>query len=276
MKSFLPATWDVPREIADRIGAKVGRQRVMSSGGHLLLVLHAPPAPGADSREGRVFWRKPDGSWLSSDLGPGSKALADHLDQFVEIVEDQERFEERASGATAYFSIIGALAPIHRTVRNLHAALAEARKVCPEDRDLIDLRDRAYELERTVEILYHGAKNGLEFTIARRAEEEAVTTRRMAAAAYRLNILAAFFFPLATLSALFGANLLHGLEKEPPPGPFLALAGAGLFLGIVLFIFVTRKPRPPGTVSGRGRHQATHVSADGEPPARRTRYSRRS
>ena len=71
--------------------------------------------------------------------------------------------------------------------------LQEARKLVPDDRDLINLRDRAYEIERTADLLYNTAKNAMDFTIAVRAEEESRASRRMAVSAHRLNILAAFF-----------------------------------------------------------------------------------
>ena len=61
-------------------------------------------------------------------------------------------------------------------------------------------------------LLYNEARNSLDFSIARRGEEQARSSHRMAVSAHRLNLLAAFFFPIATLTALFGVNLRHGLE----------------------------------------------------------------
>ena len=78
-KSILPPTWDVPAEFRERLGEKVGRQRAMLADGHLLLVLHRPPKGNDPERTGRVFWRKPDGAWQSSDLGNGVAALSRHL-----------------------------------------------------------------------------------------------------------------------------------------------------------------------------------------------------
>ena len=37
----------------------------------------------------------------------------------------------------------------------------------------------------------------------------------MAVAAYRLNLLAAAFFPVATVSAVFGMTIAHGVESSP-------------------------------------------------------------
>jgi hypothetical protein len=67
----------------------------------------------------------------------------------------------------------------------------------------------------------------------------------MARSAHRLNLLAAFFFPIATLSAVFGVNLIHGWESESAPIPFLAMLALGLMLGCVLTLFVTNRPPEP-------------------------------
>jgi hypothetical protein len=46
---------------------------------------------------------------------------------------------------------------------------------------------------------------------------------------------------LATLSAIFGVNLLHGFEDTPPPIPILCLIGVGLISGIMLMKFINRQ-----------------------------------
>jgi purine-cytosine permease-like protein len=57
----------------------------------------------------------------------------------------------------------------------------------------------------------------------------------MAVSAHRLNMLVAFFFPLATLTAIFGTNLTHPLEKfVPPPYAFLGVISTGAALGALL------------------------------------------
>ena len=60
----------------------------------------------------------------------------------------------------------------------------------------------------------------------------------MATAAHRLNLMASFFFPIATLSAIFGMNILHGWEDEPGPIPFLVLIMAGLLGGVFLTLIL--------------------------------------
>jgi hypothetical protein len=115
----------------------------------------------------------------------------------------------------------------------------------PDDRSLILWRDRAYVISRSAELLHNDAKNALDFAVAKRAEEEAVTSRRAATAAHRLNILAACFFPIATLAAIFGMNLNHGLgqwDRQNAPLPLIAVLAIGLALGVVLMLFTNRKP----------------------------------
>ena len=66
----------------------------------------------------------------------------------------------------------------------------------------------------------------------------------MAISSHRLNVLAAFFFPLVTLSAVFGTNLHTGMENLAPPWPFLLIVLSGVGLGLILRTYLTVKPRP--------------------------------
>lgn len=244
-KPVLPAVWDVPQVLRKRLGRQAGRQRAMFSDGHLLLVLHAPPGPDEDERTGRFFWRQPDGTWSSDQFGGGPHALTRHLDEYAAIVDRLEEQDAAASSAEDYFAVLSVLGPIHRAARNMHQTLQQARELVPDAAEIIDFRDRAYAIERRAELLCSDARNALEFDIARRAEEQARTSYKMAVSAHRLNVLAAFFFPLATLSAIFGVNLKCGLEDLPGPVPFLAVLGMGLASGFILKSFVTRDPAWP-------------------------------
>ncbi len=245
--SLLPVGWEVPQEFRFRLGAKVGRQRVMSADGHLLLALHAPPKPDDPERGGRLFWRTPEGDWTSSQLGKGQGALGRHVDEYADIISRLDEQAEKAATAEAIFALLEELTPIHRAARNLHQVLQEARKLVPQDRDLINLRDRAYELERTAELLFNGLRHALDYAVARRAEEQAYSSNQMALASHRLNVLAAFFFPIATLSALFGTNLKHGLEEMNAPYLFLGLILVGVALGAILLVAVSgRRGQRPG------------------------------
>ena len=107
-------------------------------------------------------------------------------------------------GAQDYFLLLQALAPLHRTTRNLHLALQQARELAPDDRDLIAPRDQAADLERALDLLHGDARNGLDYTIAHQTEEQTRRTYDMAVAAYRLNLLAALFFPVSWVQAAQG------------------------------------------------------------------------
>jgi hypothetical protein len=238
--TIIPATWQIPDTIRNRLGSQVGRQRAMFHEGHLLLVLHAPPKSQDAQRQGRFFWRNPQGEWASKDLGVGIRALARHIEEYEEIIARLDREEEHATTADKYFQVLESLAPVYRAARNMHHVLQEARKLCPADPDIINMRDRAYVIERNAELLYGETKNALDFAVVKRAEEQAQSTRHMAIASHRLNMLVAFFFPIATLTAVFGVNLEHGFEHEHAPYLFLGTIAVGLVLGLMLTAFVGR------------------------------------
>ncbi|HUE74269.1 MAG TPA: hypothetical protein VMP01_25535 [Pirellulaceae bacterium] len=255
-KTLIPATWDVPAEFKSRLGEKVGRQRAMQAEGQLLLVLHAPPKAEDPHRRGRLFWRKADGSWLSNELGGGPAALAKHLAEFEDVIERYDRQEDDAVRVEELFAILEAMSPVHRAARNLHATLQDARQMIAGDRDLINFRDRAYEIERSAELLVGEVKNALEFAVAKRSEEQAAASHQMAIQSHRLNMLAAFFFPIATLMAIFGSELHHGLEQYvKDPFLFYIVLGAGLLLGVVLagYLAVSGAPASRNKTSPGGR-----------------------
>ena len=160
-----------------------------------------------------------------------------------------------------FFELIRKLGPLTRTTRNLHAALQKARETQREDRLLINWRDEAYALVRRVELLQADVKNALDFEIAQQAEAQAEASHQMAVSAHRLNVLAAFFFPLATLSAIFRMKLEHGMEnwdKAHQPWTLLGVLGVGLLLGFGLTLMVTRPAKRPNTKREDCEEKQTH------------------
>jgi uncharacterized membrane protein len=236
--SLLPEDWELPIIFRRRIGDQVGRQRPMVAEGQLLLVLHAPPHPDQTGRVGRFFWRSLDECWRYSGDGDKSLTIHQHLDEYEHLVDRCEQQEESAQTADEYFKVLEQLPSLLRTIGNLHQALQEARKECPDFREIINLRDRAYALDRTAELLYNSTKIALEVEVARRAEVQARASEDMAWSAHRLNRLVAFFFPIATLTSVFGVSLKHGLEELSAPWAFLTLIGFGLLLGLILTRFI--------------------------------------
>lgn len=240
---LIPPLWQVPRVFRERMGDHVGRQRAMVADGHLLLVLHAPAKPGEAGRQGRLFWRDPAGQWWSKEKGVGLHSLERHFEEYEHLLGELARQEERASAAAEYLALLEQLSPVRRAATNLHHALQHAREQCPDVRELINLRDRAYELDRSADLLLTDVENALQVAIAKRAEEQSASSHQMSVASHRLNVLAAFFFPIATLMAIFGANLRTGWEEVWPPLPLLSVLAVGLVVGALLTAFVTRKPR---------------------------------
>ena len=241
-RPVLPETWNCPQIFRDRLGSDAGHQRTMVHDGHLLLILHAPPRSGEIQRQGRLFWRQPNGDWMSTEKG-GLSALKLHLQEFQEILLELEKREEVAEGSADYFPLLEDLAPLQRTLTHLHNSLQEARKAISSDKDLINLRDQSYQLVRSVELCQTSAKNGLEYTMAKKTEEQAAAAHQMALAAHRLNLLAGFFFPLVTIATIFSMPLIP-IPAEHSHTLFYLIMGIGLVSGILLTAFVsTRKPK---------------------------------
>lgn len=244
-KSPLPQVWEVPQVFRQRLRESVGRQRAMFAEGHLLLVLHAPPKPDEPQRAARFFWRGPDGAWRST-FGSGIAALNKHLGEFDEALAALDEAEDRADRAVDFFAILERIAPLRRAARNLHDTLQQARELVSEDGDLIVCRDRAYALQRRAELVEGDTRSGLECAIARRAEEQAASSQRMAVSAHRLNMLAAVFFPIATISAIFQMNMRHGLEGfGSQPWFFWLIVLASLAIGFILKSAVLDAPPKP-------------------------------
>jgi hypothetical protein len=232
MKSLIPNQWGVPKRFRERVGESVGRQRQMTEDGHLLLVLHAVPEAGVAERAGRLFWRDKAGAWKSGGQGSGLGPLRGHLEEFEEAVERLENRLRLAKTAHEFFEVLKAATPLHRTSRNLLRTLQEAREAI-DDRELINLRDRAGEVERAGELLVSEARDGLEFTSAQQAESQSRMSVELARDSHKLNTLAAVFLPISAVTSIFSMTLHSGLEGSPP-WFFWLLVGGGAALGFVL------------------------------------------
>lgn len=238
---LIPANWtSFPDEFRNRLGTSVGRQRCMHSEGHLLIVAHLVPEHDETSRRGILFWRDVSGEWKCSNGDPGRVALGMHMDRYSKRLDAFELQETAATKADDYLPLLEGLAPIVRSNRNLLEALEEARKAIPDARELIDYRDRAYDLSRQAELLYEDSKNSMDVAIVRRADEQAQSTRQMMVAAHRLNVMAALFFPFATLGAVFGTTLTDNWSWSNSPFPFIVFVMLSLLGGLVLSLFITQ------------------------------------
>ena len=250
MKScpLIPSRWELPQMLRLRLGHGPGRQRAMDHEGHLLLVLHELPKHGERHRTGQLFWRNPEGAWLSTLPYHGEGALERHLESFSRELDSIHENLEKADDSEDFFLLMAQLSPLVRTIRNLHGALQQAREFRKEDLKIINWRDEAYALSRRSELLLADAKNALDFEIAQQAEAQSAASHQMAASAHRLNVLASFFFPLVTLFAIFGANLKSGLESynaSDAPYLFFGVLAVGVLLGFVLTFLITLPARRP-------------------------------
>jgi Mg2+ and Co2+ transporter CorA len=237
---LVPPNWQLPDYFRGRLGTSVGRQRLMQHEGQLLIVAHRVPASGENSRRGVLFWLDANHEWHASSGDPGRSAIQMLIDDYEKAIEKFNQQEEKAALAQEYLPLLDGLAPIMRSTRNLYDVLQEARKAAPERRELIDLRDRAYEASRNAELLFQDAKNSMDVAVVRRAEEQAIASHKMGVAAHRLNTMAAIFFPLATLGTIFGTTFTENWSWSGSTLPFLLFLVSGLLAGIFLAIFVNR------------------------------------
>jgi hypothetical protein len=243
MTSPIPHNWQVPEVFRERMGSQAGRQRCMHHDRHLLVILHdIPDTETPHKREARLYWRGPDGTWqASSGGGTGIGPLRGHVELFIEAAGRLESIADRASSADEWFGLIQAASPMLRSARNMHRTLQEARELAKDDRALISVRDLAGDAERAFELIHAHAQEGLDYTIARRAEEQAQGAQHMLEAAHRLNMIAAVFLPVTAIATLLGMNLPHGLESAPAPHTFWLLVA--LSVGVGLWIKASM-PRP--------------------------------
>jgi len=212
---IIPPTWNLPEAIRIRLGqTSYGRQRAIVEEGHVLLVLHKPPGADDRAREGVLFWRNPAGEWQCNRGGPGPGGLKRHIHSYAELDHKLTAEYESSPDINSLFDLMEKLTPLVRAARNLHRALQTAREAVKGDTFLIELRDLAYEVERTFDLLIEDVRNEIQHRSARKAEEQAQLSEQALHASHRLNILAALFFPLTAIASLFGMNLAHGLDQN--------------------------------------------------------------
>lgn len=236
---YIPHGWDLPPAIRKRLGKTVGKQRLMKEDGHLLLLLHCAPRPEDDEvRRPFVVWRSPAGTWQSAPTGGGLSALEAHVAAYRTEIHQADTNVEKAKTPRDYFEVMHGVTPLQRATRHLYEVLQAAREALPDDSPMINLRDQASELERAIELVAADAKSGMEFTLAESANQQAISAEAANLEARRLNRLVAFFFPLATLVAIYGMN---------PPGDLMRNDGfwvvliAGILLGAVVYGTVATK-----------------------------------
>lgn len=236
-RAFLPASWALPEAILKRLGDAAGRQRLMAAEGQLLLVLHRAPTPNDGSiRHAALFWRAANGEWASSPESGGLAALEAHIDAYAKSMHELDRQVESASTPSDYFAILRWVNPLLRASRHLLAVIDAARDAAPDERRLINARDVAVNVERGIDLVAGDARAGMEFSLARSSEEQSRFAHEATLEARKLNRLVAFFFPLATLVAVFGMN---PPETVVVSRPFWMVVASGAVAGLVVLVGVT-------------------------------------
>lgn len=234
----LPPGWKLPEEIVRRLGSSSGRQRVISENDNILIVLHKPPLKHESHRESVFLWRNEKGIWDVSERGGGLNSLDDFLENYVRIEEALDDGYEKAANASDFFELLEKIAPVQRAVKNMSKTLQEARQVVGEE--LVDHRNKAEELHRNIELLYIDCKNGLDYAIAKKTEEQSEMQRQALAAGHRLNIIMALFLPITAVASLLGMNIPHGLESSPS-WMFGLIVGVCSMLGLFMRYWVLKK-----------------------------------
>jgi len=112
--------------------------------------------------------------------------------------------------------VLQSASPLFRAARNLHQSLQSARDKVRQDRSIVELRDRASEIEREAELLYTDARHAMEYAIARQSEEQARLSNELNRSTHQLNMLASLFLPLTAIAPALGMNLTSGLEHASP------------------------------------------------------------
>jgi Mg2+ and Co2+ transporter CorA len=203
--------------------------------GHFVLVVHL--VPGADDldRKAAIFWRNPSGTWKSTGAVKGGfSALREIVGAYKTRVTELEAELDQSKRAAAYFKLLNDIAPILRSARHLHKTLQEAREAMPKEAPLIALRDTAGEIERAAELIQSDAKAGLDFTTAKRAEEQAELSEHIARSSHKLNLIAALTLPMSAIGAVFGVNLQHGLETRHSPWVFWVFVALSFVVGFLV------------------------------------------
>lgn len=231
---IVPDTWPLPAELRSKVGARVGRQRLLTHQGHHLMILHQLPKPHVRDRQAAVFWRAPEGGWRCFPGRDHPSTLREHLEGLAQVLEDLDDEVEHAKSATDFLQVIRVARPLQRYARNLHAVLAQLRDALPEDPDVLAARDRAYELERLAENVSDDAENGMQHTIAQHTEEQAALTERIAKESHRLNLLAAVALPITAIGSILGMNLANGLEELPEPASFWIIVALTFAIGLFI------------------------------------------
>lgn len=206
-KSMIPKSWDIPAVFRNRLGEDAGRQRLMKEEASLLAVLHeVPKAEDKGNRQGVLFWIDAAGNWKSTPSSGGRSELRELVERYRARIKALDEELERTERPEEIHNVIDQATPVLRAARNLLTVVQELRQTLKDDLKVLAIRDLAVAAERSADLLVQDAKTSLDFLIAKAAAAQADAAAKATKEAQKLNRLAAFFFPLMTLAAVFGMN----------------------------------------------------------------------
>lgn len=231
-KSIIPKSWNVPQTIRHRVGENVGRQRLIKEDGEVLVLLHqVPSAEDKGRREAAMFWYDGQGNWKSSPTSGGRSELATLVGDYQKRLAELDAALETLDDVDVVHNVIDEATPVARAGRHLAQVVGELRQCLSDDLEVLTIRDQAVNMERSGELLLQDAKSSLDFMVAKNAAAQAKDANRAAKEAQKLNRLAAFFFPLMTIAAVFGMNRPSEILSN---GGIITIVILGLVLGAIV------------------------------------------
>lgn len=235
--------WQLPPEIESRLSDEsYGPQRAIQEADHLLLVLHRPPNEDDLRREHILFLLTPEQKLFCDGKQEGIPKLDQLLADYRARWEELENRYKLDSGPDELFDLIEAVTPLKRSSANMANAMQKARELSKDYRYFIGIRDAAMDIARAFEILLADLRAALDFRIAKKAEQQYIRSEEIAAAQHKLNVLAAFTFPVMAFATLLGMNLRHGFEKQSPY-IFWGVLLCGVLIGVFVKSWILRKPK---------------------------------
>lgn len=236
--SLIPKQWQIPQVFRDRLGSDPGKQRIMVEEGQYLMILHkVPTAADRGNRTAALFWINEHGEWKSTPQSGGIAGLIGHLDEYEERVKTLETELDTSESANAegLHKIYDDATPLYRSSRHLLAIMEELRKLFPESRKLLLLRDSAVNIERSSELILADTKSSLESLIAQSSMKQANAAHQATLEANKLNRLATFFFPVITIVSVLSIKNPEEALKEP--STYVVII-SGLMLGLILLLIL--------------------------------------
>ena len=224
-------------------------------------MLYQVSKPKSSRGETVYFWRNREHEWHYSERGGGFSALEKVVERYGNRIAELEESLSTADDSRARFQLLDDVTPVLRSVRNLADALHKGLELSdqqtlagpvnkarhdnePGPSQLQSVCDHAIEISRAAEILKSDVQSAIQFAHARQQELQSHYVRQQSQAAHRLNILAATFLPVATISSVFGMNLASGLESSPALFWVVLLASVGIGAWIGYSVMNVRKINP--------------------------------